>query len=107
MFESNSRYFNTATATFSLTTADGRVRTITYLQRRFLPSGDGAPTLVEHGVQQSDRLDNITARYLGDPTQFWRLCDANGAIRPDELTDTIGNKIRITLPQGIPGPKNA
>ena len=56
---------------------------------------------------QGDRLDNITAKYLGDPEQFWRMCDANGAIRPDELTETIGNTIRITLPQGIPGPKNA
>jgi hypothetical protein len=99
MFESNSRYFNTATATFSLTTADGRVRTITYLQRRFLPSGDGAPTLVEHGVQQSDRLDNITARYLGDPTLFWRLCDANGVLKPSELTDEIGRVVQINLPQ--------
>src|SRR5881409_3483934 len=99
MFESNSRYFNTATATFSLTTADGRVRTITYLQRRFLPSGDGAPTLVEHGVQQSDRLDNITARYLGDPTLFWRLCDANGVLKPSELTEEIGRVVQINLPQ--------
>ena len=36
---------------------------------------------------QGDRLDNIAARYLGDPEQFWRICDANGAMRPDELTD--------------------
>ena len=48
---------------------------------------------------QGDRLDNITAKYLGDPEQFWRLCDANAAVRPDELTETIGAKVRITLPQ--------
>jgi len=61
----------------------------------------------EHSVIQGDRLDNLAAQCLGDPEQFWRLCDANGAIRPDELTDTIGATVRITLPQGIPGPKNA
>ena len=25
---------------------------------------------------------NITARYLGDPTQFWRVCDANDVLDP-------------------------
>ena len=27
------------------------------------------------------------AQYLGDPEQFWRICDANGAMRPEELTE--------------------
>jgi hypothetical protein len=48
-------------------------------------------------------LDNVTARYLGDPTLFWRLCDANRAMLPHELTDTIGSKLRITMPDGITG----
>ena len=38
------------------------------------------------------------------PRQFWRVCDANAAMRPDELTETIGRRLRITLPEGIPGP---
>ena len=45
--------------------------------------------------------------YLGDPEQFWRVCDANRAMRPDELTETIGRRLRITLPEGIPGAPNA
>ena len=28
---------------------------------------------------QGERLDNVAAQYLGDPTLFWRLCDANNA----------------------------
>jgi hypothetical protein len=28
-------------------------------------------------------------------------------MQPDELTETIGSKIRITLPEGIPGQPNA
>jgi hypothetical protein len=50
-------------------------------------------------VTQGERLDNITARYLGDPLQFWRLCDANGALDPEELTDETGRTIAITMPQ--------
>jgi hypothetical protein len=56
---------------------------------------------------QGDRLDNLTAKYLGDPEQFWRLCDANNALQPEELTDTVGRRVRITMPEGIPGPRSA
>jgi hypothetical protein len=56
----------------------------------------------EHSVAEGERLDNITAQYLGDPEQFWRLCDANDAMRPEELTETVGRRLRITLPEGIP-----
>jgi hypothetical protein len=48
-------------------------------------------------VAQGDRLDNVTARYLGDPAQFWRVCDANNVLRPDELEET-GRAIAIALP---------
>ena len=42
-----------------------------------------------------------SARYLGDPELFWRLCDANVAMRPAELTETIGRRLHITLPEGM------
>ncbi len=64
----------------SLTTTDGRI--ITYKRRRFLPDGKNMPLLVEVTVTQGDRLDLITARTLGDPEQFWRICDANNTIDP-------------------------
>jgi hypothetical protein len=47
---------------------------------------------------EGERLDNLTARYLGDPTQFWRVCDANEVFRPDELTETPGRTIDIAMP---------
>lgn len=72
-----------------------------------MPSPDRFALLQEHVVVQGDRLDNITARYLSDPEHFWRICDANNAMRPDELTETIGRRLRITLPEGIPGAPNA
>lgn len=80
---------------------------IVYLRRRFVPQSERFSLLQEHTVTQGDRLDNITNQYLGDPEQFWQLCDANNVLHPEELTEKIGFKIRITLPEGIPGNNNA
>ena len=103
MFAITSRYHSIGTA--ELETADGR--TIVYVHRRFVPSPAAFALLLEHTVVEGDRLDNITAQYLGDPEQFWRICDANGAIRPEELIETVGRRLSITLPEGIPGGPNA
>jgi hypothetical protein len=102
-FPITSRYNGIATAT--LQNPDGT--TIVYLTRRFVSSPDRFALLQVHIVTQGERLDNIAAQYLGDPTAFWRLCDANSAMRPDELTETMGRHLRITLPEGIPLQRNA
>lgn len=96
-FPPSSRYYTITTNQY--TAPDGRI--IVYLNRRFVPSADRFTLLEEHVVTQGERLDNITAQALGDPLQFWRICDANNAMRPDELTETIGRSLRITLPEGI------
>ena len=102
-FPPTSRYYGIETATFE--TEEGR--TLIYIRRRFVPPPERFSLLQEHVVVQGDRLDNITARYLGDPEQFWRVCDANAAMRPDELTEEPGRRLRITLPEGLPGVPNA
>ena len=61
--------------------------------------------LFEHTVTQGERLDNITFQYLGDPEQFWRVCDANGAVRPDELTETTGGVCASRSPKEYPEPR--
>ena len=99
LFPVNSRYHGIGTAT--VTTTDGR--TLVCVRRRFVPPAERFALLQEHLVTQGDRLDNLAASYLGDPELFWRLCDANTAMRPEELTDVIGRVLRITLPEGIPG----
>jgi len=99
MFPPTSRYANVETAELEI----GPGRTVNYLRRRFMPQPDRFVLLLEHTVVDGDRLDNLTARYLGDPEQFWRVADANGAMRPEELTETVGRRLRITLPEGIPG----
>lgn len=103
LFPPKSRYAGIGTAT--LEDAAGEVTV--YLRRRFLPPPERFALLREHVVKQAERLDNITALYLDDPEQFWRVCDANRAMRPDELTETIGRRLRITLPEGIPGMPHA
>ena len=70
---------------------------------RLLPRPERFALLREHVVTQGERLDNITALHLDDPEQFWRICDANRAMRPAGLTERIGRRLRITLPEGVPG----
>lgn len=103
LFPPTSRYHGIDLATME--TADGAA--VIYLRRRFVPQPERFELLQEHTVTEGDRLDNIAARYLGDPEQFWRIADANRAMRPEELTEEIGRKLRITHPEGIPGAVNA
>ena len=99
MFAMTSRYYTIPTAKIEKAESE----TIVYVRRRFVPPPERFALLQEHTVTQGERLDNITAHFLGDPEQFWRVCDGNGAMRPEELTETVGRKLRITLPEGIPG----
>ena len=77
-------------------------KTVAYLPRRFIPAGDRFAQIQEHVVSADERLDQIAAKHLGDPEAFWRLADANAAMRPQALTETPGRRLRITLPEGIP-----
>jgi len=103
LFPPNSRYAGLDTGT--LTTVAGN--TIVYVRRRFVPPPEQFALLQEYAVVQGDRLDNLAAKFVGDPEQFWQICDANAAMRPEELTEIVGRILRITLPEGIPGTPNA
>jgi hypothetical protein len=102
-FLPTSRYYSVGTAVY--TRPDGE--DVVYLRRRFVPKPEGFYTLQEHGVVEGERPDTLAAQLLGDPEQFWRLCDSNGVLRPGELTETPGERVRITLPEGVPGPTDA
>ncbi|MFD9005530.1 LysM peptidoglycan-binding domain-containing protein [Streptomyces sp. NPDC059582] len=99
MFDPTSRYHGIATTT--LTTPDGR--TVTYVRRRFLPQPEDLMSVGTQVVEPGDRLDRIAARQYGAPEQAWRIADANGAIRPEDLTSVPGRRLRIALPAGVPG----
>ncbi len=102
-FPPTSRYHLVGTAVH--TTAAGE-ETV-HLRRRFIPPPDRFHLLQEHTVTEGERHDTLAAQFVGDPEQFWRLCDANGVLRPEELTQTPGGRVRITLPEGIPGTPDA
>jgi hypothetical protein len=97
MFGNQSRYFNLETS--ELVTPEGRK--LVYVKRRFLPAKAEAVPLAGHFVGAGDRLDNITARYLRDPEQFWRIADANDATRPEELTQEPTRLLVIPLPREV------
>jgi len=100
MFSIGSRYYSLPVLKYQTSTGDE----IAYVSRRILPQTDQFDLLLVHTVTEAERLDNVTAQYMDDPQQFWRICDANGAMSPFDLVDHPGQIIRITLPQGIEGP---
>ena len=94
MIDPESRYYSLETKTY--TRADGSE--ISYKARRFLRPGAKLQLLAEDSVGEGDRLDRITTRTLGDPLAFWRVCDANNAINPEDLVAEPGATLRIPVP---------
>ena len=97
MFDPTSRYAQCDIATYEDTEPDGTTREISYARRRFIPPAEEMTVIVEHTFVQGDRLDNITAQYLGDATQYWRICDANEVMEPEELEE-VGRSVKIAMP---------
>lgn len=95
-FPVTSRYYGLAVA--QRVTPDGR--TIAYVTRRFLPDPTPPALAQQHVVTRGERLDQIAATYLGDPERFWQLCDANGAMSPDDISSPA-TVLLIPLPEGL------
>ena len=95
MFVPGSRYYSLDTALL----VDPSGRQIPYRRRRFLPRSQGIPQLGRVTVIAADRLDLVAARALGDPEQFWQLCDANDAMNPFDLLTAPGQILRVGQPQ--------
>jgi len=76
---------------------------VPYLRPRLLPDPNNFATIGTYEVRAGDRADVLAFRQFGDAEQWWRLADANPVVDPRELTDTPGKKLRITLPEGVPG----
>ena len=103
LYPPQSRYYNIATVEIQL--AGGRA--VRHLRRRFLPDPAALVLLGHHRVVDSDRLDNLAVRYLGDPLQSWRFGDSNLTLRLETLVAETGRRIRITLPAGLQATTNA
>jgi hypothetical protein len=91
VFDTESRYTGLPTATHTL--QDGRQ--IVYVTRRFLPRAAALVPIGRVLVGEDDRLDQIAARTIGDPFQYWRVCDANEAMNPDDLVRRPGSTLLI------------
>jgi hypothetical protein len=98
-FPVTSRYYRIGNATIQ----EPNGRNIIYLRRRIIPSPERFELIQEHVVREGDRLDNLTATYIGNPEQFWQIADANNAVKPEELTDETGARLRITQPENTTG----
>lgn len=96
MFEQDSRYSDVETAT--LDKPDGS--RISYKRRRFLRPAERSVSVAEIVVTEGQRVDLIASSTLGDPELFWRICDANNAMNPFELTEKIGSTLSVAVPQG-------
>lgn len=97
MFSATSRYAGLPTLTVTVPDPDGTPREVTFVRRRLLPRPDEHTLVTEHLVGPGERLDHVAARYFGDPTQFWRICDASDDLRPADLERT-GRRIPIAMP---------
>jgi hypothetical protein len=87
MFFKGSRYANVGTVV-----KEDNGRSVRHKKTRFITQ----PKLLRtHHVSQQDRLDLIAHAYLRDPERFWRVCDLNYALWPDDLLAVAGRPIKI------------
>jgi len=100
MFFRGSRYESISET--SLVARDGR--TIRYRRMRFVPRSASPPRLFVK-VEAGDRPDRLAFRTIGDPEQFWRLCDLNLVRRPIDLVPQPSDATAIaSKPIAIPAP---
>lgn len=52
-------------------------------------------TYISYMLTQYDRLDTLANNYYGDPTQWWRIAQANPDIQLDWTTIVPGTIVRI------------
>jgi hypothetical protein len=90
MFASGSRYERVPQAVYV-----GRSgRPIPYVLLRTFPAH--APTERTIVLRDGDRLDLVSFRFYGDPEQYWRICDGNRVLRPEDV-EVAGRRLLIPL----------
>jgi hypothetical protein len=70
---------------------------VSYKKTRFIDQPVAQRT---HVVSQGDRLDLIAYRNFRDAERFWRICDCNYAVRPEDLLALPGRRILIPDSEG-------
>jgi hypothetical protein len=88
MFFEGSRYIDVPTAEL----VDERGRRVRYKTVRFIGPASRRWT---HAASEGERMDHVAHRYYRDPERFWRICDANRALWPDDLLAEPGTLLKI------------
>ena len=92
MFFKGSRYATVPTATI----VDETGRLIAYKTTRFIPD---TPAVVGHMIVGGERLDHIAWQHYRDAERYWRICDANHALWPNDLLE-VGRVILVPPSEG-------
>jgi hypothetical protein len=92
VFDRTSRYANLPVATYR-----SKDREVLYVRRRMLPPLRNDATVKSIAVVPGQRLDNVAAAAIGDPTQFWRITDVNDVLDPFDLSSTPGGRILVPI----------
>ncbi|MEX0762682.1 MAG: hypothetical protein WD208_13560 [Dehalococcoidia bacterium] len=90
MFDDKSRY----SGLDSYEVTDNRGRRVTVVPA---PPVSKEIELGVHLRMQGQRLDHLAHRYLNNPSGFWRICDLNGTMLPEALSEA--REIRIPRKQ--------
>ena len=60
------------------------------------PSPPADALLGIHVLRQGERIDHLAYRYLDNPAGFWRICEFNGVM----LAEAITEQPEISIPAG-------
>ena len=88
MFTRSSRY--AGVGDHKLTDEAGRE--VPYKKVRLIPP---TPGVRPHVVAAGERPDHIAHRHFRDAELFWRICDANAVMHPEELVELAGTIIHV------------
>lgn len=80
MFDESSRYKDAPVETVE----DARGREVRAVTPQDTPNRRLAGY---HRRQQAQRLDHLAHRYLGDATAYWKICEINDVMHPDQLAE--------------------
>lgn len=80
MFDQKSRYAGLE----AYSVKDKRGRTVQVVR---VPDALQQLIIGYHVLKQGQRLDHLANKYLNDPAGFWRICDANGVMQAEILSE--------------------
>jgi hypothetical protein len=80
MFDDKSRYAKLKT--YEVTDRRGRKVVVVSV-----PPPPFQLPLGRHLLKQGQRLDHLAKHYLDDPAAYWRICEMNGVMLPESLSE--------------------